>query len=547
MNTLRTVVVAFLLLAIGPQAGRLVATQAPSTSAPGAERFGHVDFPISCKADVQESFDRAVAILHSFWFERARSEFEKVAAADPGCAMAYWGIAMTWWHPLWAPPDPESLEKGAAAAAKAESLGGGSPLEKQLVAAIAAYYRDAKHRNPHQRAVAYEQAMETAYRDHPKDVEVACFYALSLDAAALPGDTTYANQKKAGAILEGIFREHPDHPGAAHYIIHSYDYPSLARRALPAAQRYAKIAPAAAHALHMPSHIFTRLGLWQSSVDSNLASMAAAKAAQERGESGRGDELHAMGFLSYAYLQLGEYRAARGVLDQVKALAAAPGGGGGRGGGARAKEVAVAVQIALETHDWTTAAALAAPEAAGAESSALIDWARALGAARLGDAAGARDAVARLQTLYDGELAEDRAGTGVHTGEVELAEARAWLAQAEGKPADAVAGMKAIVEKVASGGAEAMGYPPVLPAREQLGDLYLDQKRPKEALAEYEAVLEAAPHRFAAVHGAARAAELAGDHAKANEYFKELAQLGAHGDDDVAALEEAQAFLSDRE
>jgi hypothetical protein len=548
MRTLRTIVVGLLFLGIGPQVGRLAAAPpgpTPSTPAPAAERFGQVDFPISCKADVQRPFERAVAILHSFWFERARSELEKVAAADPGCAMAYWGIAMTWWHPLWAPPDPESLAQGAAAAAKAQSLGGGTPLERELVAAISAYYHDAKQRDPHQRAVAYEHAMETAYRDHPKNVEVACFYALSLDATALPGDTTLANQKKAGAILEKIFEEHPDHPGAAHYLIHSYDYPSLARRALPAARRYAKIAPAAAHALHMPSHIFTRLGLWQDSVDSNLASMAAARAAQRRGEAGRGDELHAMGFLSYAYLQLGEYHAARGVLDRVKALAAEP--AGGRGGGAKAKEAAVAVQIGLETHDWPAAEGLAAPEGAGAESEALVAWAQALGAARLKEPARAREAVSRLQALYDGELAEDRTGSGVHTGEVELEEARAWLAWAEGKPEDAVTGMKAIVAKVAAGGAEAMSYPPVLPAREQLGDLLLAEKRPEEALAEYEAVLAAAPHRFAALHGAARAAEVSGDHAKANEYFKELAELGAHGDEDVPALEEAHAYLSNRE
>ncbi len=542
MKTWRTLVVALFLLLAGLAAPGLRAAAPPPPAAPTAERFGTVDFPISCKAAVQQPFDRAVAILHSFQFERARDEFEKVAAADPACAMAYWGIAMTWWHPLWAPPDEASLEKGSAAARKAESLEGGTSRERGFITAIAGYYRDWRERNPHQRALGYEQDMQTLYRDNPEDVETACFYALSLDAAALPGDTTYANQKKAGAILEKVFREHPDHPGAAHYIIHSYDYPALAKLALPAARRYASIAPAAAHALHMPSHIFTRLGLWQDSVDSNLASIAAAKAAMKRGEAGMGDELHAMGFLSYAYLQLGEYDAARGVLQDLGGKSVAP--DGGSAAPVSGKAAAISVQIALEEHDWKRAAGLSASADAGAETRALVDWARALGSARSGDAAGARAAVAELQALYDGELAKDREGSGVHAGEVELEEARAWLAQADGQPAEALARLNAIVAKEASGGAEQITYPPVLPAREQLGDLLLAQERPKEALAAYEAALEEAPNRLASLYGAGRAARLAGDRAKAKEYFTQLVEVGAHADPDVAALREAKAFLS---
>lgn len=535
-NWRRVIFSAFLI----PLAG--FGARSPKAAPAAREEFGRVDFPVSCRPSVQAEFNRAVAILHSFWYERARSEFEKVATDDPACAMAYWGVAMTYWHPLWDPPGTEALEKGTAAAQKAHSLHAKTQRERAYIAAINAYYQDWEKHNPHERAVAYNLAMEKVYKDYPTDVEAACFYALSLDAAALPSDTTYANQKKAGAILEKVFKAHPNHPGAAHYIIHSYDYPSLAAKALPAARRYASIAPAAAHALHMPSHIFTRLGLWQDSVQSNLASITAAKQALARGQEGLGDELHAIGFLSYAYLQLGEYKAAEGILSDFNEMPTA--GIRIEPWTVKEKETTLRVQVALERHDWRQAAQIAVPEHAGAFTKAVVYWANALGAARSGDVPAAQEAVAKLQSLYDNGLGEDRSGRGIHFGEMELAEARAWLAQAEGKPDQAVSLMKAIAAKVESGKADGLIYPPVVPAREQVADLLLAQKLPARALAQYEMDLKDAPNRFNGLYGAARAAQLSGNKVAAKKYFAELVRLGNRADSGSPALEQAKAFLA---
>jgi hypothetical protein len=542
MKSSRLILLAF-SIALAPSLVSMLQA-APGATSPrtSQEGFGQVDFPVSCRPAVRGEFNRAVAILHSFWYEEALSAFEKVVAGDPSCAMGYWGVAMTYWHPLWNPPDKEALEKGAAAAQKAESLHAKTERERDYVRAINAYYRDWQTHNPHERAVAYEEAMEKVFRAYPKDIEAQCFYALSLDAAALPSDTTYANQKKAGAILEKVFKDHPNHPGAAHYIIHSYDYPSLAAKALPAARRYASIAPSAAHALHMPSHIFTRLGLWQDSIHSNLTSIAAAKQTLANGQEGLDDQLHAMGFLSYAYLQCGEYKAAEGVLGELRGMAMTE--NTDEPGGVKGKEAAIAVQIALEKHDWKQAAQIVQPEHAGAYTGALVDWANALGAARSGDVQGAREAVKKLQSLYDHALGEDRYGLGIHEGEVELEEARAWLAQAEEKPEEALKLMRAITEKEKSGKAAALAYPPVLPSREQLADLLLAQNRPKEALAEYLANLRDAPNRFEGIYGAGRAAELAGNKVAAKKYFAELLKLGDHADASSAALEHARTFLA---
>ena len=518
------------------------ATRRLAAQSAAREKFGTVDFPTSCKPAVEADFNLSVAIIHSFQYERARSEFEKVAAADPSCAMAYWGIAMTYWHPLWEPPTNDALEKGTTAAQKAESLHARTARERAYVAAINAYYHDWKDHNPHERAVAYNLAMEKVFKGYPKDIEAQCFYALSLDAAALPSDTTYANQKEAGAILEKVFKAHPNHPGAAHYIIHSYDYPSLAAKALPAARRYASIAPAAAHALHMPSHIFTRLGLWQDSAHSNLASIAAAKQAQARGQEGLGDELHAIGFLSYAYLQLGEYKAAQGIVRDFNGMTAT--GNPDERGGVEGKEATVRVQIALERHDWQQAAQIAAPERAGNYTKAVVAWANALGAARTGDVKAAQKSTAKLQSLCDNGLGHDNSGLGIHYGEMELAEARAWLAQAEGKPAEAASRMKAIAQKVEAGKADGLIYPPVLPAREQLGDLLLAQNHPGEALVEFQAGLKDAPNRFDSLYGAARAAALSGHNAAAKKYFAQLVKLGDHADANVTALQQAKRFLA---
>src|SRR5271154_1294122 len=275
-------------------------------------KLGKVSFPVSCEPSVQPQFSSAVAMLHSFWYEKASDTFGAIAQKDPTCGMAYWGIAMTYYHQVWQAPGPADLEAGIAAIEKAKLAGAKTQRERDYIAAIETFYKDADQLDYRTRALAYEKAMEQQQARYPDDHEAAIFYALALLATAPPTDKTYVNQKKAGAILEPLFAEQPEHPGIAHYIIHAYDYPPLADRALNAARRYAQIAPDSPHALHMPSHIFTRLGLWQESIDSNLASAAAAK---KNGLAG--DEFHALDYLAYAYLQRGQDREARQILENL--------------------------------------------------------------------------------------------------------------------------------------------------------------------------------------------------------------------------------------
>jgi hypothetical protein len=286
------------------------------------EQLGTVHFPVSCNAEAQALFQRAVAIEHSFWFEEAEKAFTTVTTTDPSCAMGYWGIAMSFYHPLWEPPDATALQHGSEAVAKAKAVGAKTDRERDYIAAIAAFYQNTDKREHRTRALAYEKAMEQVYRRYPEDHEAAVFYALALDATALPTDKTYTNQKKAGAILEKVFMVQPNHPGVAHYIIHSYDYPPLADRALVAARSYAKIAPAVPHALHMPSHIFIRLGLWQEAIDANRASAAAAKEYGLKAFPGRAwsHELHALDYLVYAYLQGAQEREVKGILDKLQVI-----------------------------------------------------------------------------------------------------------------------------------------------------------------------------------------------------------------------------------
>jgi hypothetical protein len=283
---------------------------------PGA--LGQVRFPTSCAAPAQPVFERGVALLHSFWYEEALKTFTSVTATDPGCAMAYWGMAMSVYYPLWQPPSEAMLAKGRAALDRAAPLNA-TPREKDYISALATFYRDADKLDHRTRAVAYEKAMEQLAARYPEDREASVFYALALDATALPTDKTYANQLKAAAILEKVFAVEPNHPGVAHYIIHSYDAAPLATRSLTAARSYSKIAPAVPHALHMPSHIFTRLGLWQESIDSNLASAEAGKAyvVKQGGTFAWDQSLHAQDYLAYGYLQTGRDVAARRVVEEL--------------------------------------------------------------------------------------------------------------------------------------------------------------------------------------------------------------------------------------
>src|SRR5579863_6693740 len=287
-----------------------------------SSQLGTVHFPVSCDAKVQQNFERGVALLHSFWYDEVETQFTQIAKDDPQCAMAHWVIAMGLWHQLWNRPDEKVLDQGRAEVRKAESLHAKTARERDYIAAIGTFYGDSKKFDHQARATAYSGAMEGIYKKYPDDREAAAFYALSLLASEPDHDTTFANRKKAASVLEVLFAKEPDHPGVAHYLIHSYDKPQLAALGLPAAERYAKIAPAAPHALHMPSHIFARLGLWQEDIDSNLASIAATRKAEAMHMGGGGHQFHAMDFLGYAYLQSGREAAALRVIEEVKATPA---------------------------------------------------------------------------------------------------------------------------------------------------------------------------------------------------------------------------------
>jgi tetratricopeptide (TPR) repeat protein len=498
-----------------------------------SEQFGVVNFPASCRADVLPTFTRAVALLHSFGYEESRISFQEVVKADPDCAIAYWGIAMTYYHPLWAPPGREDLAAGQRAAEKAAAVGGKTERERAFVAAIGAFYRDSGEAPHGPRARAYLQAMEELSRRFPDDHEAAIFYALSLLGTAPPSDTTYANQKKAAAILNAILPLEPQHPGIAHYMIHSFDYPELAAEALPAARAYSKIAPDSPHALHMPSHIFTRLGLWPESIDSNLASAEAGRRLVAKRHPGTFsyDTLHALDYLEYAYLQIGDEASARKVLEETL----------------RARRfdtsnfqagyalVAVPARWALERRDWKGAAELRPPSVSlpwegFAYAPAVTEYARALGAARSGRPAAAREPLARLTEIQAGLAKTPVPGPYDWAAQVESMRlaAAAWLAYAEGRKEEALALARSAAELDEKAGKHPVTPGAVLPPRELLGDMLLEMGRPAEALDAYEASLREAPGRFNSLYGAGLAAEAAGRReAAAQMYGALLAQCVA--------------------
>ena len=490
------------------------------------EGFGTVHFPTTCKPQFQPAFDRAVAMLHSFAYPEAAQAFADIAAKDPDCAMAQWGIAMSYFHTIWGPPTPDEFAAGRAAAEKAILLSPRvSDREQDLIAAIGAYYRG--DGIPHATRVAtYETAMATVAERDPDDHEVQIFYALAILGVAYnsPPDKTYARQKQAAAILNRLLPLEPDHPGIAHYMIHSFDYPELAELALPAARAYAKIAPAAPHALHMPSHIFTRLGYWQESISSNLASAAAARALMAHTHPGATayEGLHAMDYLEYAYLQTGQDARAQGIVDSLARIASldAP---ALQAGYALA---AIPARYALERRDWKAASALGAQPASFPwekypYAEAIVHLARAVGAAHTGDLVTARRATARLDTIQAG-LRGQKGFDWATQVEIQHREAQAWLAYAEKKPDQAVTLMRAAADLEDSTDKHPVTPGAVLPAREQLADLLVEQGKPGAALAEYEASLKLAPARLNSYVGAALAAQRSGQNDKAKLYKDRL-------------------------
>jgi hypothetical protein len=522
----------------------------PLKGAPAGAGVGpvveEVNFPISCSPASQKAFNHAAWTLHSFWYPEALTSFSDIAKGEPGCAMAYWGIAMSHWYPLWFPPSEAALKAGSEAVQKAEAAGPKTEREKAYVAAIAAFYRDYDKADHKTRAVAYEKAMEQVHAKYPDDAEAGVFYSLALNATQPPTDKTFANKKKAAEILDKVWKEHPNHPGIVHYLIHSDDTQQLAEAGLPAAMCYAKIAPAVPHALHMPSHIFTRLGLWQQSIDSNKAAhdAAVAYARTAFGEGGYDSEtVHTMDYMVYAYLQTGQDAKAKAVQDELlgykkSAAANLP---------TAYAVAAIPARYAVERGDWKAAAALPAPgigfpleKFPWAEG--MIVFARSLGAARTGDLAAAETEIGKLAALRD-KLVEAKDTYWANQVEVQRLEAAAVLAHAGKDDKKAVVLARQAAELDAGMDKHPATPAAVLPARELLADLLLELKDPA-ALQAYDDSLKSEPNRFRSILGKARAARAAGDLDASRDAYKRLVALSAQADTDRPELAEAKGFLS---
>jgi tetratricopeptide (TPR) repeat protein len=512
-----------------------------------AKASGEVNFQISCGPAVQKTFKEAVWTLHSFWYPEALKGFTAVTEAEPGCAMGYWGIAMSHWYPLWFPPSPAALKAGAEAVEKAVAAGPKTEREKDYIAAIAAFYRDSDKLDHQTRAVAYEKAMEQVYLRYPEDREAAVFYGLALNASALPTDKTYANKRKAAEILNKVWAEQPNHPGVVHYLIHSDDSAQFAAAGLDAAICYSKIAPDVPHALHMPSHIFTRLGMWQQSIDSNRAAHAAAVAYVRKTlgpESFDSETVHTMDYLEYAYLQTAQDRGAKEVVDELTSFrqSAAP------NLPTAYAVAAIPVRFALERRDWHAAASLSAP-AIGFPlerfpwAEAMLSFARSLGAAQTGDIPGAQAEIAKLQSLED-KLLEVKDSYWANQVEVQRLGAASILAHVQGDDKKAIELARAAADLDATMDKHPATPAAVLPARELLADLLLELNEPGAALKEYEQALRNDPNRFRSILGEARAARQSGDLALSREAYKKLVVLSTPAVSERPELLEAKAFLT---
>ena len=525
------VIVVMLRLAV-PAAWSHQATTAP-------ERIGKVTFPTSCNAAAQPQFERAVALLHSFWYLESAKAFTTVTQTDPDCAIAYWGVAMSFWYQIWSPPGPANLKRGTEAIEKAKSIGAKTQRERDYIAAADQFYRDADRLDHKTRAALYEKAMEQVYTRYPQDTEAAAFYALALQATADPHDRTYAKQRRSGEIVEKIFLVQPDHPGAAHYIIHAYDYAPLAAHAVSAAGRYAQFAPTVPHALHMPSHTYVLLGMWPETIQGNIAAAAAEK---DRGNPD--DRMHALDYLVYAYLQQAQDGEARKIVEQARGIMselAARNYNSGRPT-AHFAMAAIEARFAMERSRWTEAAAIEPRPNRFPHTEAMIYFARAIGAARTGNASRARADVDRLVELREA-LLQAKDGYWAEQVEIQRRGATAWLARVEGKNDEALALMRATAEPEDSTEKHNITPGPIATARELLADMLLEMHQPAQAAREYEASSNRAPNRFKTLYGAARAWELAGDRDKARAYYTRLVTVAAASDNQRPELAQAKAFL----
>ena len=500
-----------------------------------------VKFETSCKAAVRDDFNKAVALLHSFWFPEAIKMFEGVAQKDPDCAMAHWGIAMSMWgNPFAGQRSVQAIDRAQPVVTKARTTGSPTPRERALIDAVAILFSSSDVGTQRNRVLSYEEAMKKIADANPKDTEVRIFYALAVTQSATPSDKTYAKQTQAAAILEPLFKQMPQHPGLAHYIIHAYDAPPLAPRALDAARRYASLAPAIPHALHMPSHTFTRVGYWKESIETNRRSAEAARKA-----GGAGEELHALDYQTYAYLQIAMDKAAKAVVDHAMSMAAAPAsaapGVATPAGGANTFALAaIPARYALERGDWAAAAQLEVRPANNTPyTEAITHFARAIGAARGGNPAAASADIARLSELVE-KLKSMQDAYWSEQVDIQRRVATAWQMFAQGQKDQGIALLVAAADAEDLTDKSAVTPGPLAPARELLGYMLLDAGRHKEALVAFEATMKKEPNRFRGAYGAARAAELSGDRAKARIYYKQLLEIAKEADSPRPELAQAR-------
>ena len=486
---------------------------------------GTVSFETSCAPAVKDAFNHAVAELHSFWFPEARAGFEGVLKTDPACAIAYWGIALTYWgNPFAGLRAPAAIASGKAAIDKGQATGSPTPREKGYINAVAGLFSSADPGTQRARVVAYEGATEEVSAKNPADIEARIFWALAIAQTALPTDKSFAQNLKAAEILEPLYKKMPNHPGLAHYIIHSYDVPALAERALPAARAYADIAPSVPHALHMPSHTFTRVGLWKESVATNIKSAAEAEKT-----GGIGEGLHAMDYQTYAYLQMAQDTQAKAVLVHAEAAnAGAPNSPGPAGGGPNTFALAaIPARYALERLQWSEAMALTPKPAPNTPyTEAITRFARAVGAARAGKPAEAAADIARLREIHDREI-EMKDAYWAEQVDIQRRVSEAWVAFATGQKDEGITllGAAADAEDLTDKSAVTPG--PLAPARELYGFMLLDAGRPKDALVAFEAVAKKEPNRFLALYGAGKAAEATKQPAKAKGYYRQIVKICA--------------------
>jgi tetratricopeptide (TPR) repeat protein len=498
------------------------------------QRLGAVHFETSCNETAQRRFDRGMRYQHSFWYRASKDIFEDVLKADPDCAIAYWGIATSLLLNPFGVPPAANLAEGLAAIQKGRAIGAKTPREREFIDALGAFYTDYDKIDHRTRVQAYLKAMAAVAQHYPQDDEAQIYYALALDVAASPADKTYSNQLKAAAILEDIFKRQPQHPGVAHYLIHSYDYPPIAEKGLDAATRYSKIAPTAPHAQHMPSHIFTRVGYWKESIAANAGSVRAAKADKEYG-----DQLHGQDYMVYAYLQLAQDKNARAVIDEMAAATAVnpdlP--------GASFALAASPARYAMERGDWSGAAALEVRPSKFPHVMAITHFARAVGAARSGKPDAAIADIAKLAELRD-KLREAKDAYWAEQVDIQWQTANAWLLYAQGKYDEALAAMAAAAAAEDKTEKAPVTPGPIVPARELYGAMLLGRGQPKDALAAFEATLKKEPHRLGATLGAAKAAEQLGDAAKAREYYAAAVALGETAEPVRPEIAAARAFVA---